>query len=285
MSQTMIITGASDGIGAAAARQLSARGHRVVVVGRSPEKTAAVARELGVPYHTADYTDLADVRRLANELRDAYPRIDVLANNAGGLFKTSRTRDGFAKTLQVNHLGGFLLTHLLLDRLVASNARVIQTSSIGAKIFGHIDLDDFLGFTTKNPMTAYGDTKLANILFTKELHRRYHGQGLSAVAFHPGNIRSHFAHDYGIVQWIYRTPLGALFLESTEVGGSRLAWLAEGTPGQTWLSGEYYEKNALAPKRKVNPQATDPVLVRQLWERSEALLGLRPTAEASRSAP
>ncbi|WP_199489999.1 SDR family NAD(P)-dependent oxidoreductase [Meiothermus sp. QL-1] len=278
MSKVIVITGASDGIGAAAARQLAAKGWQVVVVGRSPEKTAAVARELNAPYHVADFTELAQVRRLASELLAAYPRIDVLANNAGGLFKKARTKDGFEKTFQVNHLAGFLLTNLLIDRLIESKAKIIQTSSIGAKIFGNIDLDDFTGYTKKNPMNAYGDSKLANILFTKELHRRYHSKGISAVAFHPGNIISNFAHDYSIVQFIYRSPIMRpfcrLMLETPEDGGARLAWFAEGTPGKDWLSGEYYEKNKIPPKWKIHPQANDVQLAKELWERSEKLAGL-----------
>jgi NAD(P)-dependent dehydrogenase (short-subunit alcohol dehydrogenase family) len=274
MSQTVIITGASDGIGAAAARQLSLRGEEVIVVGRSPEKTAAVAKDLNAPYPMADFADLAEVRRLASELLAAYPRIDVLANNAGGLFKKTTTTDGFEKTFQVNHLAGFLLTNLLLERLLESKAKIIQTSSIGAKVFGHIDLDDFTRLTAKNAMNAYGDSKLANILFTKELHRRYHTRGLSAVAFHPGNIRSHFAHDYSFVRSIYRSPISRFLLETPAAGGARLAWLAQGTPGETWQSGEYYENCKIPPAWRINSQVKDPNLARALWQRSQALLGL-----------
>lgn len=114
--QTIIITGASDGIGAAAACQLSARGERVVLVGRSQQKTAAVANELRAPYHLADYADLDQVRNLASELRATYPRIDVLANNAGGIMGHREvTKDGFEKTFQVNHLAPFLLTQAIGD--------------------------------------------------------------------------------------------------------------------------------------------------------------------------
>ncbi|MEA3387828.1 MAG: SDR family NAD(P)-dependent oxidoreductase [Pseudomonadota bacterium] len=174
MQQTIVVTGASDGIGAEAARQLSARGEHVVIVGRSPGKTAAVAEELGAPYHVADYADLSQVRTLADELRAAYPRIDVLANNAGGLFKAETTRDGFDKMIQVNHLAGFLLTNLLMDRLVESGAKIIQTSSIGARwLAGRLDADRFDGRTDRSIFTTYGDTKLMNQLFTKELARRY----------------------------------------------------------------------------------------------------------------
>jgi NAD(P)-dependent dehydrogenase (short-subunit alcohol dehydrogenase family) len=180
--QTIIITGASDGIGAAAARQLSAKGERVVVVGRSQAKTAAVADELGAPYHLADYTDLDQVRNLASELRATYPRIDVLANNAGGIMGDREvTKDGFEKTFQVNHLAAFLLTHLLMPALIPGKAKVLQTSSIAAQRYGHVDLDDLQNEKNYAPQKAYGTGKCENILFTRELHRRFHDQGISAA--------------------------------------------------------------------------------------------------------
>ncbi len=270
--RTIVITGASDGIGAAAARQLHEHGHQVVVVGRSPDKTAAVAQAIGAPHHHADFGDLAQVRALADELLAAYPRIDVLANNAGGVFGQRTTVDGFDQTLQVNHLAPFLLTHLLMGRLVESAASVIQTSSIAHRM-GRLDLDDLGNAKAWNPNKAYGDSKLANILFTKELDRRSRDQGVRAVAFHPGGIRTNFANDTSsLMRFIYRTPLARLVLEDADTGGSRLTWLAEGTPGSTWEPGGYYEKNKRA--RKTNPQADDADLARGLWERSEAMLDL-----------
>ncbi len=269
--QTIVITGASDGIGAAAARQLSEKGHRVVVVGRSPEKTAAVADSISAPAHVADFADLEQVRALAGELRAAYPRIDVLANNAGGIFTQETTADGFDKTLQVNHLAPFLLTHLLLDRLVESRARVIQTSSVGHRAFGRIDLDDLDNRRAWRAEKAYGDAKLANVLFTKELHRRFSGKGVSAAAFHPGGIATNFASDTSsVMRFAYHSPLRHL-MTSVDTGGRRLVWLAEGTPGVTWQSGEYYERNKPG---KVNPQVADADLARGLWQRSEAMLEL-----------
>src|SRR6202046_4554258 len=143
MSKTIVITGASDGIGAAGARQLHKDGHRVVIVGRSPAKSQAVARELGADHFLADFTSLGDVRTLAAGLYLACPRIDVLVNNAGGIFgDRAKTVDGFEKTFQVNHLAPFLLTHLLLDKLIASDASVIQTSSFAARLTGKIEMDD-----------------------------------------------------------------------------------------------------------------------------------------------
>lgn len=274
MPQTIIITGASDGIGREAARQLAAKGERIVVVGHSPEKTRAVASELRAPFHVADFADLGQVRRLADELLAAYPRIDVLANNAGGMFKTELTSDGYDRMIQVNHLAPFLLTNLLIDRLKESKAKVIQTSSIGAKMMGKLDLRTFNGRTQRNFFMTYGDTKLMNQLFTKELQRRYGSSGIAAVSFHPGNIASSFGlRSNGFVAAIFKSPI-AWTLEKPAAGGERLAWLAEGTPGKTWQPGMYYEQNEVPPQRKVNKQARDPALARELWIRSAALVGL-----------
>ncbi len=274
MPQTIVITGASDGIGAAAARQLAAQGENVVLVGRSQAKTAAVAAEIGAPYHLADFTDLAQVRTLAAELGDTYPRIDVLANNAGGIMGARElTKDGFEKTFQVNHLAPFLLTHLLLDTLTASSAKVLQTSSEASYRFGRIDLTDLDNERGYTPEKAYGDAKLANILFTTELHRRYHDQGISAAAFHPGRVATGFASDTtSVMRFVYGTVLSKLFLISSEKGGATLTFLAEGSPGTTWQPGRYYEKNTPVTNR--NPQATDAALAAGLWDRSVSLLGL-----------
>lgn len=273
MAKTIIITGASDGIGAAAARQLHAAGERVVVVGRNPDKTAAVAEPLGLDWHLADYTHLDQVRELAATLLDRYERIDVLANNAGGIFgEREVTADGFEKTFQVNHLGGFLLTNLLRERLIASEASVIQTSSIAAQRFSKFDIDDLQGERHFSASNAYGNAKLENILFTKELARRYDGDGLSAVAFHPGAIASSFASgSSGAWHWLYTNPLASKLLTSVEVGGARLGWLALGTPGVDWQQGGYYARNRPA---RTSPLAADPLLARRLWERSAEMVGL-----------
>lgn len=266
--RTIVITGASDGVGAAAARILAARGEHVVLVGRSPDKTRALAAELDAPSHVADFADLAQVRRLADELR-AYPRLDVLANNAGAVMGARRlTTDGFEATFQVNHLAPFLLTRLLLDRL--GDAKVIQTSSVAARRFARLDLDDLQNERHYSPNRAYGDAKLANILFTAELARR----GIAAVSFHPGMIATSFAAgSTSWFRWVYRTPLARLVLEPPERGGERLVRLVDGTPGVDWTPGAYYEKDVEAVPP---PQAADPDLASALWDRSESLLGLRP---------
>ncbi len=272
--KTIVLTGASDGIGAAAARRLVADGHTVAVVGRSAEKTVALARELGAECFVADFARLTDVRSLADALQSAYPRIDVLVNNAGGIFgDQTRTVDGFEKTLQVNHLAPFLLTHLLLDVLIASGASIVNTASVAARLFGNIDLADLNNETKYSANKAYGDAKLANILFAKELDRRFGDRGITAVAFHPGVVRTSFASDTtSLMRFLYRTPLARLagFL-TPEQGAEPLVWLAEGTPGRDWVSGEYYKKKKVAA---TNPQAADAQLAADLWVRSAEMVGL-----------
>ncbi|MBI3214280.1 MAG: SDR family NAD(P)-dependent oxidoreductase [Mycobacterium sp.] len=269
MNRTIVITGASDGLGAAAARQLSTDGAEVVVVGRSPKKTAAVAEPLGADYFVTDFADLGQVRELAATLLARYPRIDVLANNAGGIMGSERviTVDGHEKTFQVNHLAPFLLTTLLLDRLIESSATVINTSSIGNRLFGHIDITDLEHERKYQAQKAYGDAKLANILFTRELHRRYHSAGISTAAFHPGPVASNFGADAGngMLNLVYRTPLRKLALITPEKGADQLVWLATTPAGAEWTSGEYYAKRKVG---RPNKQAHDPVLAEQLWESS-----------------
>jgi NAD(P)-dependent dehydrogenase (short-subunit alcohol dehydrogenase family) len=268
---TVIITGGSDGIGAASARQLKAKGHQVVIVGRSRSKTEALARELAVPFHIADYARLADVRRLATEL-ERYDCIDVLANNAGGIMGVRQvTEDGFEKTFQVNHLAPFLLTKLLLKRLIASRARVIQTSSAAANMYGSgFDITDLNNERSYQPQLAYGNGKLANILFTRELHHRHHADGIAAVAFHPGVVRSSFASDTThFMRFVYHTPVKYLMTISPESSGRRLTALAEGKPGVDWPPGEVYDKSKRMP---VKFKDEDGSVARQLWERCEEML-------------
>jgi len=274
MSKTIVITGSSDGIGAAGARQLKRDGHQVVIVGRSPEKTAAVGRELESDFFVADFARFDDVRALAADLKAKHPRIDVLVNNAGGVFgDRAKTVDGFEKTLQVNHLSPFLLTNLLLPNLLGARASVIQTSSDAARLFGKIDLEDLDNDRKFTPRKAYGDAKLENILFTAELHRRFHDQGLAAAAFHPGSVATSFAtQSDSAMRFVYNSSFARRFLTTPDQGARQLGWLAAGTPGTDWHSGGYYEKGK--PSTKTSPQAKDAELARRLWERSTELVGL-----------
>ncbi|NEM91446.1 SDR family NAD(P)-dependent oxidoreductase [Galbitalea soli] len=272
--RTIIITGASDGIGAAAARALSAAGERVVLVGRSAAKTDAMARELNADHFVADFARLDDVRALAAGLLAAYPRIDVLANNAGGIMgERELTVDGLEKTLQVNHLAPYLLTRLLMDRLVESRASVIATSSAAAASFGRIDLADLGNERRYTPTKAYGDAKLHNILFTRELDYRYRDAGISAAAFHPGVIATNFAAESTtFMRRMYTTALRRL-LGSPATGADTLVWLATTTPGVDWPQGEYFVKRAIARSSR---QAYDLPLAHADWEASARLVGLEP---------
>jgi NAD(P)-dependent dehydrogenase (short-subunit alcohol dehydrogenase family) len=267
--RTIIITGASDGIGAAAARELHAAGDTVVVVGRSPQKTGASARELGVEHHVSDFSCLDQVRTLGAALLAAHPRIDVLANNAGGIMaERELTVDGNEKTLQVNHLAPFLLTELLLPRLVESRGSVITTSSAAARVFGSIDIDDLGNERGYSPNKAYGDAKLANILFTRELARRFGDEGVSAAAFHPGLVGTSFGTgSTSPLRVLYR--FFGRFMLSPEKGADTLVWLATSTPRTDWENGAFYTKRAISG---TNPQADDAALATALWERSAALV-------------
>lgn len=287
-SATIVMTGASDGIGAAAARQLARSGdHRLLLVGRSPEKTAAVAQEVGAESFVADFARFDDVRRLARELDDALgdEPIDVLANNAGGILGDHEpTVDGHEQTMQVNHLSPFLLTNLLLPRLLRPGhaSAVVTTSSIAHRLFGRLGPDDVdaLGATESDPRTArglsahrsYGDAKLANVLFTKSLHEKFHARGLSAVAFHPGNVATNFASETSsILRLMYRTLLRRMLI-TPERGGETLAWFIDGVPGVGWVSGEYYDERARTDR--VNPRIHDADLAERLWQRSAAVTGI-----------
>lgn len=269
-ARTIIITGASDGIGASAARTLAAQGENVVVVGRSAAKTAQIAGEIGADHFVADFAELAQVRRLAAELKEKYPRIDVLANNAGGIMGDRQlTADGHEKTFQVNHLAPFLLTTELLDVLTASRTKVINTSSVANSIFARFDIDDLDAARKYSTNRAYGNAKLANILFTSELHRRYHDAGISTAAFHPGGVATNFAAESTSPMRVAYTSFLKRFMLTPEQGADTLVWLANGNPGADWTSGGYYAKRALS---KANRLAYDGALARQLWDRSEAMV-------------
>ncbi|QCB92445.1 SDR family NAD(P)-dependent oxidoreductase [Cellulomonas shaoxiangyii] len=275
--RTIVVTGASDGIGAAAARALAGEGHEVVVVGRNPERTHRVAAEVGAPAYLADFAHLDQVRELAARLLAAHPRIDVLLNNAGGLFpERVMTDDGLETTFQVDHLAPFLLTQLLRDRLLAAGGAVVTTSSTAhhrsrltaeqvGVLGGPADTRRYV------PFRAYGDAKLANILFTRELHRRYHRAGLSSAAVHPGGVATSFAGTSpDAFGWFYRSALGKRVLRTPEEGARDLVRLASGRPGVDWPSGQYWADGRIT---RVNRRADDPELARILWERSEQLVG------------
>ncbi|RDV16569.1 SDR family NAD(P)-dependent oxidoreductase [Pontibacter diazotrophicus] len=266
----IVITGGSSGIGAAAARMLNSMGAQVVITGRS-EATRELAAELGCDYYLVDYASFSEVRHFAKTLLEKYPRIDVLVNNVGGIIADRRiTADGHEMTLQVNHLSGFLLTQLLQERLEASKAVVINTSSVG-NTMGKIDFNDLESEKGYNSLRAYGTAKLMNILHAMELSKRF--KGVSAASFHPGGVETGFAREgSGFIKWIYETPLKRLFLISPEKGADTLIWLISSEPGKDWEEGEYYYKRK--PGRK-NAQVK-PHVAQKLWEASEELITRQP---------
>jgi NAD(P)-dependent dehydrogenase (short-subunit alcohol dehydrogenase family) len=268
---TVVITGASSGIGAEAARRLAELGATVAVVGRSAEKTAAVAQRIGGRAHLADYSRLDDVRRLAADLLAAYERIDILANNAGAIFTSHITSaDGHEMTFQVNYLAPFLLTNLLLARLAAApgGARVINT---GSNVYrrASLDLDDLDG-THRHIQQAYPASKLATILFTRELARRTQGTGITALAFHPGVVATDLGRDSPVFR-LMNSWIGRVALSAPRQGAKPLLHLAT-IPDPQAVSGTYF--NRLKPEDPANGQARDPGLARQLWERSAQLTGV-----------
>ncbi len=268
----VLLTGATRGIGRAAAIDLARQGAEVALVGRETERVEAVAREAraagggaAVHEHVADLMLMADVRALAEEVRKRHGQIDVLANNAGALFASRKvTSEGFEQTFALNHLAPFLLTNLLRDRL--DGGRVVTTASDAHK-GGRLDLDDLQSEKSYAAMRVYGTSKLCNILFTRELARR--APELHANCFHPGVVRTGFGkNDNGI--WKVLTTLGSPFFRSPERGARSLVWLSLSEEAGA-LTGEYVQdEKVLQP----SGQARDEILADGLWEHSAQLVGL-----------
>lgn len=272
----VVITGASGGIGLAAARELARRGALLTLVARSAARGAAAAAEVrdaardgaDVEVVHADLSSQAAVRRLAADVLARHQRVDVLVNNAGAIHTSRRlTEDGIELTWAVNHLAPFLLTTLLLDRLRASApARVVTTSS-GAHRGTRIPFDDANaehGYRAAG-FQRYGQSKLANILFTAELARRLEGTGVTATCFHPGFVASGFNRNNGALMRLGMT-LVRPFARSPERGAETLVWLVA-SPGAGAGSGGYFVDRR---RREPSRAARDPEAARRLWELSEA---------------
>lgn len=260
---TIVITGASSGIGAEAARALASQGWHVAVVGRNPERTASVAAEVGGRAFLADFDRLDDVRALAAQLRDAYERIDVLANNAGGLIsERAVTVDGHERTFQLNHLAPFLLTDLLKDRV----GRVVATASVAHR-FGAVHLDDLERERHRwaGGWPQYGAVKRETMLFVRELARR----GMEAYSFHPGYVSTGFGADNAFIKFSLRVRPGGFGIPARE-GAMPLVMLA--TAERPAASGTYF--NRMKPGSS-NAQTKDMDLAAALWERSAELVSSR----------
>lgn len=272
--RVVVITGGSEGIGAAAARLLARRGDRIVLVGRSPGKTRTVAAQIGADSHVADFTHLTQVRELAGRLRREHPRIGVLINNAGLIAGAQRTvtADGHELTFQVNHLAPFVLTMLLQEPLRAARASIITTSSrAGTTRDARVEPDDLDMAAGYGALRAYKSSKLANVLFTRELARRWGPLGISAAAVHPGMVRSQWGKSGPVaVRAVVRSPL-RLAMRSPERGADTIVWLATTTPGKEWPNGGYFSNRRPATP---SPLADDTQLAQQLWDRSASMCGL-----------
>ena len=271
--RTVLVTGASDGIGAEAARVLAERGATVHVTGRSADKLRPVAEAVGTEPLVADFSRFDDVRRLAEQVQARVGSIDVLMNNAGGTFVPSkRTADGHEPNFQVNHLSPFLLTNLLRPQLAAAGkSLVVNTASIG-NLAGKIVLDD-LDYEHRRTIEflAYGTSKLMNIVFTRGISQRWSDEGIVSVAVHPGPVGSSFGRDSWFVGLLYRSPLKRFATISVPDGAAPLIALAEGGPDPE-VDGRYFSR--FTPDGRENKQAGDQAIIDGLWERSATLVGL-----------
>jgi NAD(P)-dependent dehydrogenase (short-subunit alcohol dehydrogenase family) len=267
----VVITGATNGIGLAAAEGLAAGGAKLAIVARSQARARAAVERISaaggegttIDVLDADLASQASVRRLASNVLDRYPRVDVLVNNAGAM-NTRRqiTEDGIELTWAVNHLAPFLLTNLLLDRLQASAPSRVITTSSDAHQGAHIPFDDLNAERSYRGFRRYGQTKLANILFTAELARRLEGTAVTATCFHPGLVATGFNHNNGLLMNLAMTFLRP-FSRSPDRGAETLVWLADSTHVD---AGGYYVDERLSTP---SVSAQDMDAARRLWEISE----------------
>jgi NAD(P)-dependent dehydrogenase (short-subunit alcohol dehydrogenase family) len=273
--RTVVITGATSGIGAVAARQLAGKGARIVIVARDRQRAEETLRDLrsantGQP-HTVFYADLSrlsEMKRVAAEIAAAEPRIDVLMNNAGLVASgNQRTEDGLELMFATNHLAYFVLTNLLLERLrAADGGRIVSTAS-EAHRRGRLDFDRL---QEQQGMTGYGTTKLCNILFTRELARRIAATGVTANCLHPGFVATRFGDNSGGALRAGITVAKRLFALSPQEGAKTMVYLAS-SPEPAGRSGGYYDRCALAqPSRAAQSDAA----ARRLWELSAKITGI-----------
>jgi NAD(P)-dependent dehydrogenase (short-subunit alcohol dehydrogenase family) len=279
--RNILITGGNSGIGKEAAVLLCALGAHVGITARDPKKGEAARREVversghdNVEVIALDLASLASVRACADDVLSRWSHLDVLVNNAGGTLSNRRlTEDGFEATFGVNHLGHFLLTNLLLDRLRSSApARVITVSSIGHKyVRGGLDFDDLqCEHHRYHGFAVYCRSKLANVLFSNELARRLAGSEVTSNSMHPGYVATNFARegDTGMFGWFSAT-VGRPFSISPAKGADTIVFLAA-SPVVDTITGEYfYQRRPISP----SAAARDEAAANRLWDVSEELVG------------
>jgi len=281
MEQTMsgkvvLVTGGTAGIGEVAARELARKGASVVIVGRNPQKTAAVVEKIkaasGNPQVDSllgDLSLMADVRRIAAEFKQRDDRLDVLLNNAGGYFSQRQvTAEGLEYTLALNHLNYFLLTNLLLDVLAATpGARIVNVSS-GAHVMARLNFDDLQNEQNYRGWTVYAQSKLMNIYFTYELARRLPA-GVTVNALHPGFVATNFGlNNRGPLGWGVKISQ-KLFAISPEKGAETSIYLAS-SPEVEGVSGKYFAHSRMIQS---SPVSYDQAAAGRVWEASEKLVG------------
>lgn len=272
-----LVTGATRGIGRVAARELARMGATVLVTARDPGRGRDTAEEIRrdtgreVAVLPADLASQASVRALAAEVRRRTDRLHVLLNNAGAIYTTRQlSPDGHELTLALNHLGYFLLTNLLLDLLRSgAPSRVVNVAS-AAHRRGRIDWDDLQGEQRYGGgWKAYSQSKLANILFTRELARRLQGSGVTANCLHPGVVATGFGHNNRTLFGTLVKLAAPLFISPAR-GADTAVWLAT-APEVAGVSGEYFARRRPVPSTRAGQ---DPEAARRLWEVSERLTGL-----------
>jgi retinol dehydrogenase 12 len=276
--KTVLVTGANSGIGFETAAGLADMGARVVMTARDAQKGEdAVARvrerspDADVEWMELDLASLRNVRVFAAAFNERVDKLNVLVNNAGLIFdRRVLTEDGFEMTFQVNHLGPFLLTNLLLDKLKASRpSRIVNVSSVTHR-GALLDFDDLQGERSFGGMRAYGKSKLCNILFTRELARRLDGTGVTSNALHPGTVRTGFSGggDTGLLNLGWR--IGGIFFKSPKKGAETSIYLASSYDVEA-VSGEYFVKKRIA---QASAAAMNDETARRLWDVSADLAGL-----------
>jgi NAD(P)-dependent dehydrogenase (short-subunit alcohol dehydrogenase family) len=272
-----LVTGATHGIGLATAQALAAQGASVLIHGRDPVRARAVAADISratgnaqVRVLQADFAELAQVRRLAQELNTTLPRLDVLVNNAGRMSATrALSADGYELTFAVNHLAPFLLTNLLLPKLrTAAPARIVVVSS-EAHRRARLDFADLMNERVSGLLPAYARSKLANVLFVRALAARLIGTGVTANALHPGFVDSHLFHDSRLLSVLLGT-LARPFMRSPEQGARTSVYLASAAELAGKSGGYYRDCRLTAPSGAAQSDAD----AERLWQESERLTRL-----------
>jgi NAD(P)-dependent dehydrogenase (short-subunit alcohol dehydrogenase family) len=277
VGKTVLVTGATAGIGKATAVALAVMGARVAITGRDSGRTEGAADEVRsagggqVDVFVADLSSQAEVRRLADEVLQSLSRIDALVNNVGGFWATRHvTADGLERTFALNHLAPFLLTNLLIDRLKDSGPARVVTVSSNAHAMGRVDFDDLQGERSYSGSRAYNQSKLANVVFTYELARRLQASAVTANAAHPGVVSTSFgAEDPGHLQRLF-VPIMRPFMKTPAQGAATSVYLAS-APDLEQVSGRYFVNSK--PKSS-SKRSCDEVTAARLWQVSADLVGL-----------